>query len=251
MFIFCFRVKPQDNSAINFEEFQYYFEDKESGEVFTNIDPANKVSAEQYLSENSFLLIEHFPSRNYQIVPYGPEGISMELKELEGFVTVPKNGSAFNGIIDKYDRFSETQKRFQLFLLSGMIALLVGLLILVMTIKLRLKWIDYLRTKLPLYINLLLIWIIGFFAYNYISGISRSYVADHVDIAIIVKECLLAILSSGVIFILSKTLINRLTYYQGLKHDITNTVIFKTISALREVFLIKSFGTQVLLFLIS
>lgn len=116
------------------ESFIYYLKDTQSGKVFTNLEVDKQQPIEEMVSEKEMAFVQYYPSREtgyftgqYMNVEYN-EIMSELTKErmLEGVIAVPKAQPASSPIKRWAEEFQERQLRFNLFAGSSVLAIILG-----------------------------------------------------------------------------------------------------------------------------
>jgi hypothetical protein len=120
----------------NYLGFQYYLEDTQTKEVFTNVKDANNTDD---LSDNPTLFAKEYSSSEngylhlrgpYTLLPYPQSQYpAQKPKTLQGIITLPKTASSGNWLSDQYYEFKKVQTAFYISSFISVLALCLALIL--------------------------------------------------------------------------------------------------------------------------
>ncbi|MFT4415911.1 sensor histidine kinase [Fredinandcohnia humi] len=221
--------------------FVYYLKDIDTGEIITNLTSGG----EEYFTEENMLFIEDW---DYNLTPIGPPGINLEEKHFVGKLGLIKDGPD-TIITNNYKHFLKTQQIFYGYAIGGIIALLVGLLLLK---KMNMgKNSETLKRFMPIDLTILLAIISGTFAIFVLNDSQVMYLyMDKDNLRNVVSNFGVLFLVVGITAFLVKLVVTRLVDSELRIADLKDSISYKGYQAVKEAFLNRSIGTQTILLLV-
>lgn len=245
------------------EAFSYYLKDRESSKVYTNLDIPENDSPKDYLNKKNMVFIQSYPAgdQGYLSAQYnfGLAGEQESVREIvttpklfEGQVAVSKTEASSSYILDRYENFQKRKMLLLIYIAASLAALAVSVVLGKKEIKylaLNEKWAGvYLRLPIDLRVLLFgLTMAAGLISFFFINDqfyyFSFYQLADLLILLVIATLLMLA-------FILQVKMIavqwgNR----TKLKEDWKGSLLYRMFSGIRDAFLFRSIGIQLLILL--
>lgn len=249
--------------------FLYYLKDTETGKVFTNVNVTNNSSSTRVFSESDTLYIRNYPSAKYDYLStnrghnyMGYDEVvtplfESEARTFEGQIAIPKATSTLNPILSSYYEFQQKQVVFFVYTICGLIALVISIYAVKKTARIRSaiasteKWYPY-YNRIPIDVRIVMFGFVGLLTFAFLVKNSALYMYDNMFHAI--ENKLIDLFMSAVVVALTliqgKFLFERSKDWENVKADWQSSLLQRGFQTLRDVFLNRSVGTQLILLLI-
>lgn len=242
--------------------FQYYLKNSATSELFTNVEIADE-SVNKMFNQQDMLFIRQYPSEKhgplssdgyyyigheYEYMNQGASPVQINrAANFEGMIAIPKSASQSSFIVAQYYSFQQKQIQFLIYVISGLLALISSLYLnkryQILKSFTSEKWQDPYR-KIPIDVAALFIIITAFACLIYLSDMRFYHYWQDVLFHIIIMSLFLIITIIQV-----NLFVTRIKEKKKLRMDWKNSISFKVIEGMQELFLNRSFGTQMTILL--
>lgn len=254
-----------ENYRLDFENYKnsfvYYFQNKETGEVYTNLNGADD-AVEQEINSKSMAFIRNYDNLSAKD-RYFDFGFNEEVRKLvdqnaaafEGQIAIPKTAPRTNSVLYEYYDFKQNQIIYYIYTLAGIAALLLSLFLYKNTSWIRTlsfekiepyyNWVPvdvriaaFLFTCFVAFVLLNDSWFFGYWGniYSLVEGVLYHLLWSALLIALVLMQ--------------GKLLFDRYKDRALIKTDWQKALLVRIIEAIKSAFLNRRVGTQVFIILV-
>ncbi|WP_374720845.1 histidine kinase dimerization/phospho-acceptor domain-containing protein [Peribacillus tepidiphilus] len=240
--------------------FKYYLLERDSGKIYTNLNISSNESVKDYMNDQEMLFIRSYPdsSSSYLTVQlpyieYADLNQLISSKEFEGYIAIPKSAPKTSNILQNYENYQKARMVVIGFSIAGIIALLIC-------------WFSYKKVhfregiskwkvkdyynKLPVDVRSVIL-VFSFLSYHFSMSIDPFFLTN--DLYYFVQNYIWKLCFSGIFLALTAIQLFFLApvYRDGeiLKDEWNKSFIVKVARLVKQAFLYRSVGTQMLLLL--
>ena len=245
--------------------FDYYLVDEETGDVFTSLSKEEAADYEDYFSENKMRYVETYTEdqplgmdtniAHSQYVDFSSEylsGMPNEYHYYKGYIGIPKTVPATNSLIEPMEQYKQFQVYYLAMVAAGGVSLLIGLIFLLFIKPFtKINRMDSkLFNKIPFDLRtvLLVLSIVGCMMssmlmvnLSYYWGFTGS--AFDTIFAVVACSCMFFIF-----FIIASLYLNSVKG-KSLAELWRGTIIIKLTQAIRDLFIVRNVGIQLVVLL--
>lgn len=254
-----------ENYRLDFENYKnsfvYYFQNKETGEVYTNLNGADD-AVEQEINSKSMAFIRNYDNLSAKD-RYFDFGFNEEVRKLvdqnaaafEGQIAIPKTAPRTNSVLYEYYDFKQNQIIYYIYTLAGIAALLLSLFLYKNTSWIRTlsfekiepyyNWVPvdvriaaFLFTCFVAFVLLNDSWFFGYWGniYSLVEGVLYHLLWSALLIALVLMQ--------------GKLLFDRYKDRALIKTDWQKALLVRIIEAIKSAFLNRRVGTRVFIILV-
>lgn len=242
------------------QTFKYYLQERDSGKIYTNLNISSNESVKDYMNDQDMLFIRSYPdsSSSYLTVQlpyigYADLNQLISSKEFEGYIAIPKSAPKTSYVLQNYENYQKARMVVIGFSIAGIIALLICWF---SYKKVRFregisKWKvkDY-YNKVPVDVRSVIL-VFSFLSYQFSMSIDSFFLTN--DLYYFVQNYIWKLCFSGIFLALTAIQLFFLApvYRDGeiLKDEWNKSFIVKVARLVKQAFLYRSVGTQMLLLL--
>ncbi|GIN40152.1 sensor histidine kinase [Heyndrickxia oleronia] len=230
--------------------FKFYLRDINTNEVYTNLYSSNEsfIDSEftkpdmKYIQEYSRLDGTELVVNNFQ------NEIDGDPKLLEGRIGVLVSAPEDISVIANYQQYPQQQMAFYYYIMGGMVTLFFGLLLMKkLSPYPSLTRLQRYYQKVPIDIGLFILIFLTMYESVIIGIISRLYLSEGFPIDSYLFNFIIAVILTFLVLIQMAFMYRRIMDVENLKVDMKKSILFRLYFALKEAFLLRSIGTQVLI----
>ncbi|AEG62040.1 HAMP domain-containing sensor histidine kinase [Desulforamulus ruminis] len=243
-------------------EFKYYLKDTATGEVFTNLTAVTDRNVDEWINSRNTLFIRSYPTAEQGYLSTGEqmnywgynETVDSFAKNrmFEGKIAVAKATAGASSIIRSYNGYQEKQRIFFIYALSSVIALGISIYLYKKIPLSQLvageKW-QGAYNLIPIDVSVISLTFFGLFTLtlltmNEVNGSPPVFIKETLFHAI--GTALLVAITAVQGFFLWQRIMNGC----GLKEEWRNSLLCRVYRGIKDAFLIRSVGIQVLIVLL-
>lgn len=247
--------------------FIYYLKDTATGDIYTNISAGSETEVNQLFNSKNVLFLRSYPSAQQGYLPGTNNHYRVEKSEIiddilanqrekvfEGKIAVPKTLPASSVLLADYRHYQEKQRIYIIYTLSALGALLLSLFVYKKTelvpINALAQWqAGY--NRIPLDVSALALFFSGLITLTLLTGNRYLYYYDYSYYFIrdILTNVFFTALLIVITFIQGKLFLVRVRDWPSFQAAWSTSLLARFCQGIKEAFLNRSVGTQVLLIL--
>jgi signal transduction histidine kinase len=254
--------------------FVYYLKDIETKKVYTNLGKTQNMAAGKKIDSQNTLFLRNYPGEKYDYISTGTyyiptenhdgahayESISSIIRterKFEGTIAIPKSISKTNPIWADYQRYRQEQTIFFVYVICGIIAFLLSLYLYKKNPGLHDFGFEKLQSyyrRIPIDVRVTLLLLLTgllFISMGWSPYIYYPYRYELIWnlISSMLTHLIYTALFVALIWVQCKFLLEEIKEEMNWKTAWQKSLLYKFYQGLRETFLIRSIGVQVLLLL--
>ena len=248
-------------------QFQYYLKDISTGKVYTNLDVANAAEVDELINNKNMLVVRSYPTAKqgdpsskwiYNGLEYEDivgTLIAKNERSFEGKIGVPKSALATGLVMANYRDYQQKQKIFFIYTFISIMAFLLSLYMSKKTAILQLsateKWQSY-HNRIPIDVIMMGFVTLGFIALIQLTSNNMLYLHEY--LYTFIRETFYHLIVSAFFVALTvihgKSLFERVKDWHSLQVEWPKSLIYRAYQGIKEAFLIRSMGIQILFLLL-
>jgi signal transduction histidine kinase len=259
------RIEEERTDFIKWKAaFVYYLKDITTGEVYTNWK-----GTEKQINPKNMLFVRSYPATGYgyisterRYIPIYSDDLeplsrTKNARRFEGKIAVPKSASVTNLVLSEHRNYQQKQKVFFIYIISCMIAFMLSIYVYKKkSISQCIAWEkgqSYYR-RIPIDIRVISFILIGLFTLLLMwNGDLYLYESRHEYLFDFIQQMLIHLVVTAffvaITFIQGKFLLDALKNKPDLKAEWKKSLLYRFYQGIREAFLNRSIGAQVLILL--
>ncbi|MGM7634849.1 sensor histidine kinase [Bacillus sp. Hm123] len=242
------------------EVFKYYLKNTATGEAYTNVNLAGG-SLSDVFNEKDMFHIKKYDSPNYLMTDssYGHTDFGIEVEAAaggtyEGRIAVTKHARDTAPVIIDYHYFKNEQRQFYIFVIGGLLALVISILISRKTTVLPVAIVDkmgFYYNRIPVDVSIIMLMITAFITLIVLSSYQSFYYIDTPSLwmELLLFNLLPSVIGTVVVWFQVKLLWLRAKEGSGIEVEWQNSLFMRFIELVKNVFEVRSVGVQLFLLL--
>ncbi|OZI13212.1 sensor histidine kinase [Bacillaceae bacterium SAS-127] len=242
------------------EVFKYYLKNISTGDVYTNVNLSGG-SLSDVFNDKDMFHIRKYDSPNYLMTDssYAPTDVRIEVEAVEdrtyeGRIAVTKHARDTVPVIIDYHYFKNEQRNFYIFVISGLLALVISILISRKTTVLPVAIVEkmgFYYNRIPVDVSIIVLMITAFITLIVLSSYQVFYYIDDPSlwIELLLFNLLPSVIGTMVVWFQVKLLWLRTKAGPGIEAEWKNSLFMRFIELVKNVFEVRSVGVQLFLLL--
>ncbi|WP_079506100.1 sensor histidine kinase [Mesobacillus jeotgali] len=252
------------------QAYKYYLKDNSTGEVITNLSLSkNEESASDFLNKKDmYYVLDYagleksymFTGYNENFLPYNEvvEGIleNQKDRDMTGKIGLSRHASEKHSAIMNYKDYQKGQKLFIGYLLASIAALIASSFLAKRkpaTVFSSFEQLKPIYRRIPLDIRAVLLLVTGLFLLLFMTLVSEQFVYYHSNILASLLEMIISLVAAAALLAFGLIQLEFLSDYRKdwprLKEELNDSLLVKSYHALRDAFIFKSIGFQLIILL--
>lgn len=241
--------------------FKYYLKNKETGEIFTNIDVKDG-PVSQVINSKNMAFIENYSDLStegrYQIFGYDEQVdqlLNNNKATFEGQIAVPKTSSQINSVLNEYYDYKKNQATYYIYCLAALAALVLSIFLYKNTAIVRnalsFEKIEPYYNRVPVDVRLIVFGITFLVTFGF--HVQGHFLGYWVNVYQLLEGIFYQLFWCAVFLALTlvqgKMLVDRYKDRSNFKEDLQRALLIKMNEALKGAFLNRRVGTQAIIIL--
>jgi signal transduction histidine kinase len=266
---FFLDLEQYRHEFLNFEQaYKYYIKDRNTDEVFTNLNLANDDSVSDFMNNKEMYFVQDYSALQNMILftgnienymPYNDVAdriLQKQERDFTGQIGLSKQASDSHFVIMNYKDYQKRQMLFIGYLISSIAALIISYFLAKRkpaTVFGSFETLKPIYWKIPLDLRAMMLLATGIFLLLFMTLISEQFVYYHSDVLSSLIELSISLIAAAALLAFGLIQLKFLSKYrndwQQLKEDAENSLLVKSYHAVLNAFIIKSIGFQLIVLL--